>query len=325
MDKDGQLLFSDDPFLIGCNTALQLIEEGKYSESLERVDDLMSQNPDYPGLADIYRTAKFWLNRIDDLAELEEGKMTADFLMKEWEYFTRYASEKNMLQSASYNSAMKHIFFRASEQYTIAFVREQSTVDNFDLLINLGICFVRLEDHRRAIDTLEYARSSLRSSARLMSLLGESYYHINDIPKSLLYFKEAFFMNPSEVDLDLIRAKPVADLVEISMKLKPQADAREWIPIFGYLHDVFYVKRNLNSQQVEIIKHEIYTLETALSKAGKDRAGETNIIPRLITKYLWMLDYFEYQNYDFNSITDIRSHLLKLDRDLFKDYFAKKH
>ncbi len=324
MDKDGQLLFSDDPFLIGCNTAFQLIEEGKFSEALERIDDLMSQNPDYPGLSDIYRTAKFWLNRIDDLAGLEEGKMTADFLMKEWEYFTRYASEKNMLQSASYNSVMKHVFFRASEHYTIAFVREQSTVDNFDLLINLGICFVRLEDHRRAIDTLEYARSSLRSSARLMSLLGESYYHINEIPKSLLYFKEAFFMNPSEIDLALIRAKPVADLVEIAMKLKPQSDAREWIAIFGYLHDVFYVKRNLNSQQVETIKKEIYTLETALGKAGMDRAGETNIIPRLITKYLWMMDYFEYQNYDFNSITDIRSRLLKLDKDLFKDYFAKK-
>jgi len=324
MDQDGQLIFSDDPFLIGCNTAYQLIEEGKFSEALEKIDDLMNRNPDYPGLAETYRTVKFWINRLDGIEGLDEGKMTADFLMKEWEEFTRYAAEKGMVDTAPYISAMKHVFFRASEHYTIAFVREQSTVDNFDLLINLGICFIKLEDYRRAIETLEYARSSLRSSARLLSLLGEAYYQTSDVPKSLLYFKEAFFINPSELDLKLIASKPVKDLEEISQKLKPGADPREWIPVFGYLQDIFYVKRHLNSQQVESIKREIYALETAFQQAGKERLHDTNIVPRLINKYLWMLDYFEYQNYDFNSITDIRSRLLKLDRDLFKDYFAKK-
>jgi tetratricopeptide (TPR) repeat protein len=324
MDQDGQLLFSDDPFLIGCNTAFQLIEEGKFAEALEKIDHLMSRNPDYPGLSETFRTARFWMSRIEDLEGIEEGKMTADFLMKEWEEFTRYAGEKGMLDSAPYNSAMKYIFFRASEHYTIAFVKEQSTVDNFDLLINLGICFVRLEDYRRAIETLEYARSSLRGSARLLALLGEAYYQINEIPKSLLHFKEAFFVNPSEIDLTLIRTKPVRDLIDITARLKPGRDVREWLPVFGYLQDIFYVKRRLNSQQVEAIKREIYTLETALQQGGRDRAEETNIIPRLINKYLWMLDYFEYQSYDFNSISEIRTRLLKLDRDLFKDYFARK-
>lgn len=324
MDQEGQLLFSDDPFLIGCNTAFQLIEEGKFAEALEKIDELMDRNPDFPGLAETYRTAKFWISRVKDIDGLEEGKMTADFLMKEWEEFTKYAAGKGMVDSAPYNSAMKNIFFRASEHYTIAFVKEQSTVDNFDLLINLGICFIRLEDYRRAIETLEYARSSLRSSAKLLSLLGEANYQINEIPKSLLYFKEAFFVSPSEIDLSLIRSKPVRDLAEISGKLKPHADAREWIPVFGHLQDIFYVKRHLNSQQVESIKREIYTMETALHQSGREKADETNIIPRLINKYLWMLDYFEFQNYDFNSITEIRSRLLKLDKDLFKDYFGKK-
>ena len=56
---------------------------------------------------------------------------------------------------------------------------------------------------------------------------------------------------------------------------------------------------------------------------NKDKIAETNIIPRLINKYLWMLDYFEQQNYDFESITDIRKRLIKLDKELFEDYFKK--
>ena len=57
MDKDGQLIFYDDPFLIGINIAYQLIEEGKFGDALGKLDELLGRNPDYPVLADAYRTA----------------------------------------------------------------------------------------------------------------------------------------------------------------------------------------------------------------------------------------------------------------------------
>ncbi len=324
MEHDGQLTFSDDSFLINSNMAYQLIEEGKFSEALEKIDLLMDKNPDFPGVSEAYRTIRFWINRLDALEKMKEGKETADFLMKEWAEFSHYSAEKNMRNSAAYASAMKYIFFMASEHYTRAFVNEESTVDNFDLLINLGICFITLRDFRRAVDTLEYAKSSFRSSARLLSLLGEAYYHIDEIPKSLLCFKEAFFINPSEIDLQYITAKPVLDLIEITKSLKSGVDPREWIPIFGFVEDIFYVRRRLNSQQVEAIKRDIYALEKSYQKSGKEKIEETNIVPRLINKYIWMLEYFEYQNYDFENINEIRARLLKLDKSVFKEYFDRK-
>ncbi len=324
MDKDGQLIFNDDPFLIGCNMVYQFIEEGKFSEALEKADDLMGKNPDYPGLAEAYRTAKFWKNRKRDIEALEKGKSRADFLMKQWEEYRRYSVDKKMEHSTAFTSAMKHIFFLAAEHYRIAFVEEQSTVDNFELLLNLGFCFVTLGEYGPAAETLEYARSSFRASARLLSLLGEAYFHLGEIPKSLFCFKEAFFIDPSEIDLDIIKAAPIVELAGATRERRPDADVREWMPIYGYLADVFYVRRQLNSQQVESIKREIYTLEMNLQKKGSGQVEGTNVIPRLINKYLWMLDYFEHQAYDFNAIAEIRAHLVKIDRDLFEGYFKNK-
>jgi tetratricopeptide (TPR) repeat protein len=324
MDRDGQLTFSDDPLLPGINEAYQLIEEGNFIEAAKIIDGLMNQSTDYPGLIEGYRTAKFWNNRKDEIDNSIQGKKKADYFMRQWNEFNKYAIEKNMTDSAAYRAARKYVFQNASMHYKIAFQNQESTADNFDLLVNLGICFLTIGEYNNTIETLEYARSSYKSDAKLLSILAEAYYHTNEIPRSLLYFREAFLINPAEIELDLLKSKPIQELIEIVQSEKPGCtDVREWIPILGSTEDIFYVKRPLNSQQVEAIKREIYNMEKSFQTMNRDKIAETNIIPRLINKYLWMLDYFEQQNYDFESVTDIRKRLIKLDKELFEDYFKK--
>lgn len=324
MDREGQLSFSDDPLLLGVNESHQLIEEGKFEEAAKKADALLGANPDYPGLAETYRTARFWNNRRAEIERLPRGKQTADFLMTQWEEFKNYSKEKNLQNSNAYRAAMRYIFFTASEHYKTAFREQESTTDNFNLLLSLGVCFLTLGEYAHAVETLEYARSSYRSNAALLAVLGEACFHAGDIPKSLLLFREAFFINPTEIDLSLLKSKPITDLVKCAQERRGgRGDLREWIPVFGFLEDVFYVKRQLNSQQVDGIKREIYTLEKSFQTQSREKNESTNIIPRLINKYLWMLDYFEFQHYDFQSITEIRGRLLQIDKELFEDFFKK--
>ncbi|TAL35979.1 MAG: hypothetical protein EPN93_09270 [Spirochaetes bacterium] len=324
MDKNGQLTFSDDPLLLGINEAYELIEQGEFAAAVNRIDSLMGQNPEYPGLAEAYRTAKFWANRAGEVRRLEKGKHTADFLMTQWEVFKKYAAEKGIADTNAYRAAMRHVFFSASENYKAAFQGQESTADNFDLLMNLGLCFLTLGEYKHTIETLEYARSSYRSSAKLLAILGEAYFHAQEIPKSLLLFREAFFLNPSEIDMVLLKCTPITDLTLIVAERRPDAiDPREWIPVYGHTEDVFYVKRQLNSQQVETIKREIYSLEKNFQGLGPEKVRGTNITPRLITKYLWMLDYYEFQHYDFDNMREIRARLLQIDKELFEEYFKR--
>ena len=322
MDNSGQLTFSDDPMLNGANEVYQLIEEGQFVSAVDRLDDLMDIDPDYPGLIEAYRTAKFWENRAEELKRMQNGRETADFLMKEWSAFEEYAETKSIKDSAAYRAVMKQIFFRAADHYKIAFTEQQDTINNFNLLLNLGDCFLRLEEYKNTIETLEFARSSYTSNARLLAILGEAYFHTGDIPKSLLYFREAFLIEPSDIDLDQIRAKPILDLVRlIRDESNDYSNLKEWIPIYGFLNDTFYVRRNLSKRQVESIENDIYDLEVSYQKMGKEQLETTNILPRLINKYLWMMDYYEFQNYNFENITQIRDRLITIKRDLFEEYF----
>ncbi len=324
MDNNGQLTFSDDPLLHDSTEIYQLISEGNFQEAIKKTDQLMNINPEYPGVVEAYRTAKFWSNREKEIKKTSEGKKTADFLMEEWNAFEDYASYKEMKSSSAYKSAMRYVFFKAAEQYKLAFQHNEETNDKFDLLINLGECFLRLKEHKYAIETLEYAMTSYKSNAKLLFILGESYYHIDDIPKCLIYMREAFQIDPSQVDLTLIEAKPIIEIIEsIQQSGKNVRDVREWIPVFGFLTDIFYVRRNLNKHQVESLKREVFNLENSFTRMNSDDIEATNILPRIINKYLWLLDYYEHQNINIENSDQIRKRLLSLDKDLFHEFFNR--
>lgn len=325
MDKNGQLTFSDDPILNGINEVYQQIEKGDFAAAVAKIDELMDIDADYPGLIESYRVAKFWNNREKEMKNLEEGKDTAEYLMGQWEVFNEYAESKNMVSSSAFKYAMRYIFIKAADNYKYAFREQQDTSNNFQFLLNLGDCFLRLEEYKLAIETLEFAKSSYKSNARLMAILGEAYFHSGDTSKSLLYFREAFFIDPAEIDLSLLKAKPILDLVEIVKKERADfKDIVEWIPVYGFIHDIFYVKRNLGAHQVEGIQKDIYNLELTYQKMNKGQVEASNIVPRLINKYLWLLDYYTLQSYNFDTISQIRDRLINIHGDLFQEYFSKK-
>ncbi len=324
MDNNGQLTFSDDPLLRDSAEIYQLISEGNFQEAIKKSDQLMSVNPDFPGVIESYRTAKFWANREKEIKETDEGKKKADLLMTEWKSYEDYAAYKEMKSSSAYKSAMRYVFFKASEQYKLAFQHNEETDNQFDLLINLGECFLRLREYKYAVETLEYAMTSYKSNAKLLFILGESYYHLDDIPKCLLYMREAFQIDPSQIDISLIEAKPITDIIEsIKNSGKNVRDLREWIPVYGFLTDIFYVRRNLNKHQVESLKREVFNLENSLGRMNSDDIEATNILPRIINKYLWLLDYYEHQNINIENSDQIKNRLLSFDKDLFQEYFKK--
>ena len=325
MDKDGQLNFDDNTFLLKVNEVFDLIEDGKFSNAVNELDILLNINPNYPGVIEAYRTARFWQNRNDELKKFKEGKETADFLMIQWQEFETYSIEKNLLSSMAYKSAMRNIFFKASHNYRSAFQKQEDTINNFDLLQNLGDCFIRLEEYKHAVETLEYAKTSNHSNATLLSMLAEGYFHLGELTKSLVLFKEAFLINPSKIDITMIKAKPIHDIIKIiNSEEKKFTDIREWIPIYGFIHNIFNVRKKISKPQLNTIKNEIYNFEVSYQKLNKEKIETSNILPRMINRYLWSLDYYEFQEFDQGIIHQIRDRLLKIEPDIFYDYFKSK-
>jgi tetratricopeptide (TPR) repeat protein len=325
MEKNGQLNFSDDAVLQRLSEIYELIESGNFSLAMEKSDALMDANPDYPGLADCYRTAKFWHIRKTEMETMAEGRERAEFLIEQWNQFARFAADRKLEGTAAFKAAMRSVFLSASENYKIAFKNHQDTSRDCLFLQSLGECFLRLEEYKSAIDTLEYAKATYRSDARLLSVLGAACYNHNDIPKSMHYFREAFFINPSDIDLELVRVKPIDQAIHAVNDDRPNAvDVREWIPVYAYIHDIFYVKKNISIHTIETIQREVYNLEQIFQKMTSQQLEGSSIMPRLINKYLWLMDYYELQSYSFDNIMQIRDRIISIDKNLFSDFFASK-
>ena len=324
MEKDGQLTFNDDTVVAASNESLSLIEAGDFARALDRIDPVVSADPDHPGLAEIYRTARFWITRMEESSRRTTGKDRANFLMDQWNFFTDYSKDKGGAGSAAYAAARKFIFFTACEEYKEAFRQNENPTEKFENLINLGVCFITLGEYRNAIETLEYAKSSHRSDSRLTSLLAESYFHAGDVPKSLLLFREAFSTEPSQIDLAIISAPPIKEIIEAAKKIKPRAtDIREWIPVIGYVTEVFYVKRQVNMPQFEAIKRDVLSLERSYQSLSPDQRDVSNVTPRLLNKYLWLYDYFAFQAQSSEHCSQIRDRLCAIDAGLFTDFFKR--
>jgi tetratricopeptide (TPR) repeat protein len=151
--------------------------------------------------------------------------------MHQWNEFDAWSRERQSAETSSWQAARKFVFFTASEHYAIAFRNDQSPTDNFSLLLNLGVFFITLREYRRCIETLEYARAPFNGNARIVAMLAESYFHTGEISKSLLYFREAFLIDPAEIDLDLLTAQPLRDALELTRSHKPDpAQQKEWLP-----------------------------------------------------------------------------------------------
>lgn len=325
MEKNGQLTFNDDPLLPGMEEAFNDLSTGDFKAAALKFSKLLDKNPEYPGLTEGFRTARFWENRQGEIQNTKEGRETADFFMQEWASFEKYCYDKNLFQSSAYKAVQNYVFFTASEHYKIAFRNEENPTDNFNLLLNLSECFIGLEEYNHAAETLEYCRSAYKSNTKLTTLLAEAYFHTGEIPKSLMLFREAFFINPQEIDFKYIKAEPILNLKQTAIEnISIDQDPVEWIPVFGYLTDTFYVKHQLSNQAVDTITKDIYNLEKSYQMMSDDRLQNTNIIPRLINKYLWMYDYFTFQKYDFEAVSDIRSRLIEINKDLFEPFFKNK-
>jgi len=323
MNNGDQLTFSDDKTVESVNRGLDFLENGDFMNAFSVFDSIMNNKPDYPGVEAGYRTSRYWLNRVPGLATLNNGKESADFLMSQWNEFENYSREKNFFGGSAFKAVQKYIYYNSSEHYKTAFANQESPADNFSLLMNLAVCFLTLEDYPKTIETLEYAKSFFKNDPKLLSILAAAYFKTGEAPKSLLLFREAFFINPSAIDIELIKCEPINELTSASKEAHPDEDIREWVPVYGFLMDIFYVKGKISQQTAELITKDIASLEKSYQSMTREKLKKSNVLPRLINKYLWLYDYYHFQNYDLSILSQISQRLIEIDKSLFGSYFSK--
>ena len=99
MKIEDQLTFNDNPLQAEFNRAFDLLQEGKFAESIKAFNPLFKKDPVFPGLVEGYQTARFWGNRQNELEKLQKGKDVSFFLRDELKNFEKFYYKKYIFRA----------------------------------------------------------------------------------------------------------------------------------------------------------------------------------------------------------------------------------
>jgi hypothetical protein len=135
---------------------------------------------------------------------------------------------------------------------------------------------------------------------------------------SKAFFREAFFLNPQNVDLDGMESEMIrrlaAKVKEMGFK---SPELVEWVPVYGVLFGVFTVKRELRSIEYGKLRQAIYSLEVELREEPKKKEI---LMPRLLNRYFWLIDHFICSKESREKIDEVLLKIKELNPAIYEHY-----
>jgi tetratricopeptide (TPR) repeat protein len=286
MENDGQLTFEDDPLFVKQSKAHKLLEEGKFSNAISLYESIIKENPNFPGVMDGIKASKFWISKKNKLKKVIPSYDKGKLLLKEWRSFEKYMSRNHLKHGRTTAAIQKFVFCDIIESFAKAY--NEGIVPDTVILIEIGDLLKRLGNYDRAIDVYEYAWGFNNEDSSLLAKLGDCYFSIDETSKAKVLFREAFFLDPGQIELDQIDAPFIHMLYrETLASIEDPEVAVYWVPITAEIKSAFNVKREPKKGEIDELRSKIEKLEDEYNTNKKRRVY---IEPKLINHYFWLID-----------------------------------
>ena len=203
-------------------------------------------------------------------------------------------------------------------QYENLLFAYEDLFDKAAIFSRIGLCYKQLGDYDTALRFLSDANLINSEKASILAEMADCYALCGEEKTSKVLFREAFFINPQDIDISLLESNLFCKLYdEIAKSRKDKAIIAEWFPVEGVLLGVLNVKRELRALEVGKLKQSIYALETELKNEGVE---PLITIPRLINNYFWLIDHYTTIREDRSKITEILLKIKLLNADVYERY-----
>ena len=91
----------------------------------------------------------------------------------------------------------------------------------------------------------------------------------------------------------------------------------KWSPVYEVLCGIHNTTRPLRPIEFSNLKRDITSLENEIQSST---GGVSALVPRLINKYFWLIDYYLNINDDREKINDTLRRIKLLNEDVYKKY-----
>jgi tetratricopeptide (TPR) repeat protein len=316
MEKRELLNREDDPLYIKQDKAHKCLEEGRFEEAIGIFESISRENQAFPGVSDGIKASRFWAGRTDrrtrQMSAYDKGK----HLLREWLQFERYMLKNNVRHGKSTAAIQKFAFGDIIESFARAY--KEGLVPDTNILVQIGDLFKRLGNFDRAIDVFEYVRGWNSSDPSLLSKLGDCYFSVDETSKAKVLFREAFFIDPAQIELEQIESPLIHMLHTRTSELIKDPDVSiYWVPVVAEITGVFNVKREPKKGELEELRGKIKRIELEYSTNRRQRAF---IEPKLLNHYFWLIDTLKILGGSKKEIDQALQRINDVNPDVFAQY-----
>lgn len=263
------------------------------------------------------KCTSFWCERFNNISVITNLFQKGEQLILYWKDFLSLFQEEKSNHEQCIYSIKKGIFTQVLEIFQ-QLLEENSTIDKGTIFSRIGLCYKQLGFYDKALNALSKANLVNPEKASILAEMADCYALCGEDKTSKVLFREAFFINPQDVDISFLESELFCRLYDEVLKTgKKGAIAAEWFPVEGVLLGVLNVKRELRALEAGKLRQNIYALETELKDTGVE---PLLTIPRLINNYFWLIDHYVTIHEDRAKINEILLKIKLLDIDIYERY-----
>ncbi|MBR7063711.1 MAG: hypothetical protein IKI31_00935, partial [Treponema sp.] len=238
-------------------------------------------------------------------------------LLLAWKNFRRFVLSKTRCYERAIFSVTKGVFLKALENYSQLF-EEKDPLQKAEIFRKAGICYKKLGRFEEAKKCLSSANSFQPAFAKGIAELADCYALCGNDKNAKLLFKEAFFIAPEKIDIEMLDSDLITSLIQKTREKGYDGNVLlNWIPVYGTIWGLFTIKRKLNENEAVKLKQEIYAIEMEMKKPSSD---DLILTPRLINLYFWLVDYYMLHDTNIKLVKDVLLKIKILDATIHDMY-----
>jgi len=298
----------------------QFFEKGDFVDAQLLLDEAHALDFENLEVRAALRACGYWQQRMKSLEELEElsdNGPRGDYLRRQWRHFVdQYCAEfeypfkegKAYLQNWVHNLALDYYRKQSKES------------PNPEALLQSGRCNKVLGRFEECIAVLEEAiRLIGNTDSRLLAELADTYALIGESQPAKVLMREALYLDARRIDLGELIAPLFIRLID---RLEKEWDINdpafpEWLAVYGTIWGVLDVSRELTPVEYGKLKQSIYALKNEISDG--DKLG--NLTPKLINRYLRLIDHYQSNGLDRSLIDEALINIKLLAPSIYRQYF----
>jgi tetratricopeptide (TPR) repeat protein len=303
-------------FLSNAYESLKCVDLSGATASLERALDVDYESPE---VLWSLKCANFWAERLLRLDAMANPFERGEYALAQWKSFASFASKLGgEFEPALF--AFKRFAFSLALSHFSALPPDEKESHEADLALRVGICRKGMGDYVDALRSLEAAARERKEDAEVLAQLADAYALQGDERSSKALFREAFFIGPQRIDVELLESGMIRRLASrVSALGYKGGELAEWMPVYGAVLGVFTIKRELKSVEIGKLRQSIYQLENESRESGCDRA---TLVPRLVNRYFWLIDHYIAAKEERAKIDEVLLKVRLLDQSIYKQYIA---